>query len=226
MKYARLILVAVFLCAFAATGWADSADAGKPLTVKTFQFKHKDAEKAAAAIKSLVTANGSVSIQPSSNALVVTDTPEALKAIASAIAQFDVPPQAFRVSIRVISAGKAEGNPKVADELKDVAAKLAILRFNSLENLGSANVDGHENGPGLVDLGNGYRADFKFGDYDPSSDTIRVADFRLLRAQQDQLTPLLKTTLNLRVGQTVILSVTRDAQSQRAVLIVLSAKRL
>lgn len=226
MKYARLILVALVLCAFSASAWADSADAGKPLSVKTFTFKHKDAEKAATAIKALVTTGGSVSIQPSSNALVVTDTPEALKAIAAALAQFDVPPQAFRLSVRVISAGKAEGNPRVADELKDVAAKLAILRFNSLESLGSANVEGRENGPGLVDLGNGYRSDFKFGDYDAASDTIRVTDFRLLKAQQEQLNPVLKTTLNLRIGQTVILTVTRDPQSQRAVLIVLSAKRI
>jgi hypothetical protein len=71
----------------------------------------------------------------------------------------------------------------------------------------------------------GYRADFKIGEYDTASDSVKVSDFHLSKLQKDQLTPLLKTSLNLRIGQMYILSVSRSAQSQRALMIVITARR-
>jgi hypothetical protein len=71
----------------------------------------------------------------------------------------------------------------------------------------------------------GYRADFRFGEYDPASDSVQLADFKLLRLEGDQLAPLLKTTLNLKLGQTVIIGATRQPQSQRALMMVVTAQR-
>jgi hypothetical protein len=48
---------------------------------------------------------------------------------------------------------------------------------------------------------------------------------RLQGAQKDQLTQLLKTSLNIKLGQTVILGAARDPQSQRALVLVLSVTR-
>ncbi|HJT16949.1 MAG TPA: secretin N-terminal domain-containing protein, partial [Thermoanaerobaculia bacterium] len=76
------------------------------LSVHTFSFKYKDAAKAAEMIKPLMSSEGSVSIQPSSNALVVTDRAENLKAITKALTDFDVPPQPFRVIVRLVGAGR------------------------------------------------------------------------------------------------------------------------
>jgi hypothetical protein len=50
-------------------------------------------------------------------------------------------------------------------------------------------------------------------------------DFKLSRLEADQLAPMMKTTLNLKLGQTVIIGATKQAQSQRALMIVFSAKR-
>jgi hypothetical protein len=225
MKLFRVILM-MLLLPLAGSALADDApDAAKSLTIRTFSFKQKAAEKAAAAIKPLMSSEGTISIQPASNSITVTDKPANLKAIAAAIAQFDVAPQSFRLDVKVVSAGRVDGNPAVPAELKDVAAKLAILKFNVFENLGVAAFDGREGENGSFDLASGYRTDFKFGDYDAASDSLRVTDFRLLRVVKDQATPVLKTTLNLRLGQTVILTATRLPQSQRAVMLVLTAHR-
>jgi hypothetical protein len=195
------------------------------LSVHTFSFKYKDAAKAAEMIKPLMSSEGSVSIQGSSNALVVTDRAENLKAITKALTDFDVPPQPFRVIVRLVGAGRAQGEARVPEEDKDIAPKLGMLGFNSLEDLGSADVTGREGDPGIVTLPSGYRADFKFGDYDPASDSLKVSDFHLSKQQGDQLTQLLKTTLNLRIGQTYIVGATKNAQSQRALMIVLVARK-
>jgi len=226
MNFKRAVLmVSVLLSCVAARADVDSSRA---LTVRSFQFKYKDAGKAAAAIKPLVSGDGSVSIQPSTNSLVVTDRPENVREIVAMLARFDEPGQPFKLRIRIVGAGRIDASARVPDSLRDVAPKLAILRFNSFDNLGDATVQGKEGDPGIVELSSGYRADFKFGDLDPSSDSIRVADLKLSRLEgvkKDQLIPLLKTSLNIKLGQTVILGAARDPQSQRALIIVLSATR-
>lgn len=224
MKRIAVMLMALLLVSAAAL--ADTADVGKSLSVRTFTFKHKQAENAAAVIKSLMSADGTMSIQPKSNSLVVTDDPENLKKIAAALLEFDSAPQPFRVSVRLVSAGRnpAAKAARVPEELRDVESKLALLRYNVIDPLGAAEVAGKEGEPGLIDLTQ-YRADFRFGEYDPTSDTIEISDFKLSRLDGDQLAPMMKTTLNLKLGQTVIMAVTRDAKSQRAIMLVLSAKR-
>ncbi|HEV7922098.1 MAG TPA: secretin N-terminal domain-containing protein [Thermoanaerobaculia bacterium] len=219
------ILLVLMTCGAAL---AEPAADGKALTVRTYQFKYKDADRAAAAIKALMSAEGSLSIQPTANSLVVTDHPDNLKQISAALATFDAPAQAFKLSVRLISAAKTEGSPRVPDELRDVAPKLAMLRYNSFEDLGSIEVEGHEGEPGLVDMQTGYRADFRIGEYDPASDSVKVNDFRLSKLQgahKDELAQLLKTSLNLKLGQTVILGASKASSSQRALMLVIVARR-
>ena len=223
----RLLFALIALAVMTGTAFADAADAGKALSVRTFQFKFKEADKAAAVIKPLVSGEGSMAIQPSSNALVVTDHPDNLKAITAALLQYDAPARNVRLSVRLIGASRVDPS-KVTDpapELKDIATELSMLRFNAFDRLGESEVQGKEGEPGLIDLGTGYRAEFKFGEYDPASDTIKLNDFRLSKLQNDQLVPLYKASLNLKLGRTVIVGATRP-QGQRALMIVVVAKRL
>jgi hypothetical protein len=223
-RFAFLLFLMLAVCGSAFADDDAAADAQKSLTVKTYQFKHKDADKATAVVKQLMSADGSISIQPSTNSVVITDRPENLKAITAALVQFDTPPKAFKLSIRLVGASRGEGAPKVADELKDIAPNLGMLRYNVLENLGAVNVDGKEGEPGIVDLQTGYRADFHFGEYDPTSDSIQISDFKLSKLQGDQLTQLMKTKLNLTIGQTVIVGVAKP-QGQKALILVVAAKK-
>lgn len=222
----RLVTIALTLLLLTASAFADdAAEVGKSLSVRTFQFKYKKAENAAAAIKPLMSAEGSISIKAAGNSLVVTDSAENMKQIAAALEKFDVEAQSFRLSVRLVSAGRVAANEaRVPGDLKDVGPKLALLRYNALDSVGGAEVLGKEGEPGQLEL-NGYRADFKFGEYDPASDSITLSDFRLSRLEGDQLSPMMKTTLNLKIGQTVIIGATKQAQSQRALMIVFSAKR-
>ena len=220
----RILLTLVLALSLTGAAFADPvADAEKTLAVKTFQLKHKEADKVAAMIKPLMSADASVTIQPGTKSISVTDTAENLKAIAAAIGKYDAPAQMVQFSVRLI--GATRGEPRMPDELKDVSGQLALLPYKSFDAIGSANVEGREGENGFVDIGNGYRAEFRFGEYDPATDTIRISDFKLGRLQNDQLTPLLKTTLHLKAGQVTIVSAAREPQSARAVMIVFKAKR-
>jgi hypothetical protein len=225
MKRISILMMALLFVSVlgAENVFADAADVGQTLTSKTFTFKHKQADKAANVIKDILSAEGSMSIQPAANSLVVTDLPANMKKIAAAIATFDAPAQALQLSIRLVSASRG-AESKVDPDLADVASKLALLRYNVLESIGAAQASGKEGEPGVVSI-QGYRADFHFGEYDPASDSVQVVDFKLLRAEGDQLAPMLKTTLNLKLGQTVIIGATKDSKSQRALMIVVTAQR-
>ena len=100
-----------------------------------------------------------------------------------------------------------------------------MLPYQNFEKEGDAEVQGKEGEPGLVDLANGYRADFKFGDYDPASDSIKITDLQISKTQKDQMAALLKTSLNLRLGQTYLVGAARAPESKRALMIVLVARR-
>lgn len=230
MNLKRILLTISMTLAFCGAALAEpaAADSKPGLAVRSFTFKFKQADKAAAAIKPLLSADGSMSIQPSSNALVVTDRAENMKAVARMIGDFDKEPQSFHLYVRIVGASRVEGSPKIANDLKDVARKLAMLPYNAYENVGEATVQGKEGDPGLIDMETGYRANFHFGEYDPASDSIAVKDLQISKltgVQKDQLTSLLKTSLNLTIGQTYILGAAKAPQSQRALMIVLVARR-
>lgn len=218
----RIVLTLFLALALCVPAFAD--DAAKGLSVRPFQFKHKEADRAAAIIKSLLSSEGTMSIQPSTNTLVVSDRAENLKVIAEKLAEYDGEPASIQLSVRLVSAGRVEGEGRIPEELKDVAAKLRMTRFNSLDNLGSATVETREGHQGIVELQNGYRAEFRIGEYDPVTKSVQVIDFKLSRAQKEQLAEVLKTTLNLKIGVTHILAATKSAESNRAVMLVVSAK--
>jgi predicted secreted protein len=235
MNFKRVLLMISMTLALCGAALAETvgepaaaADAKPALSVRSFTFKFKQADKAAAAIKPLLSTDGSMSIQPSSNALVVTDHAENMKAVAKMIGDFDKEPQSFRLYVRIVGATRVEGAARIPDDLKDVARKLAMLPYNTYEAVGEATVQGREGDPGLIDMPSGYRAGFHFGEYDPASDSIAVKDLQISKltgAQKDQLTSLLKTSLNLTIGQTYILGASKAPQSQRALMIVLVARR-
>lgn len=216
----------LFLAAVLTTGvaLADPAEGAKSLSVRTFQFKYKNADRAAAVIKTLLSGDGSMSIQPKANSLVVTDHAENMKAVATALSEFDSAPRSVKLSIRLVAASRSADTPKTVDELRDIAKSFSMLGYNSLESLGSAEVESHEGEPGTITLGDGYRADFKVGEYDPATDTIELSDFRISKLQKDQLTQIYKATLNLTIGQTFIVSAKRP-QGQRALSIVFIPRR-
>src|SRR5436190_8672201 len=119
MKLNRLMFLMVAILVAASAAQAEppaAADTAKALTVRTFTFKYKDADKATAVVKPLLSTEGTISIQPGTKSVVITDRADNLKAVAKAIADFDVPPQTFHLSVRLVSAARAEES-KVPSEL-------------------------------------------------------------------------------------------------------------
>lgn len=228
MRLMKTVFALLVLAALPAAAFADNAAApSATLSAQTFKLQYKDAERAAAVIKPLVSDGATVSIQGGTNTLTVTDQPEKLKAIAAAIAAFDSPAKSFVVEVKLVSASRTNGPLVVPADLKVVSAKLSgVLRFNVFEKLGEIHTEGREGDPVVIEPATDYRAEFKFGEYDPVTDTIKLNDFSLSRSGADkQLKSLMKMTLNLRLGQTVVFGASKTPDSSRVLMLVLSARK-
>lgn len=230
----KRILAVLALTILAAVAWANDDDPAGRLESRSFKLSHKSPERAAVVIRPLVSAEGSISIQPATNTLVITDRPENLRSMTQALADFDAPPRTFRVELKMVAASRASGTPRIPEDLRDVSTKLgAVLRFNSFEKLGEFTAEGDE-GDNLanVQVGEAYRADLTFGEYDPVSGALRLQDLTISKTQPategaSAVAPLLKrTSLNLKIGQTLILGAQRVPESNRALMLIVVASRV
>jgi hypothetical protein len=219
-------LATLFLITFFAAGLY--ADAAESVAARSFQLQFRDASRAAVVIKPLITEKGSVSIQPSSNTLVVTDLPERLAEVARILGEYDAPAKSFTIDLKLVTASTSQNPSPVPPDLKEISSKLGgVLRFNQFEKIGELVTSGREGTPVLIDIDGGYRAEFRLGEFDPLSRSLRLEDFRLSRVPQrgGELQQLLKTSINLRLGQTVALGASRDPGSTRALMIVLRGEQ-
>ena len=223
-------MAALLLLLASSLAWAGDDEAAA-LRTRSYKLSHRSPERAAAVIRSLISAEGSISIQPANNTIVVTDRAENLAAVTRTIERFDAPGKPFRIELKIVAASRATTPAKVPEDLKEVSARLgSVLRFNSFEKLAEFDAEGKE-GDALANLeiSEVYRADMTFGEHDPVKDVVRLQDLQISRVQPgdpNAVEPLLKrTTLNLKVGQTVILGAQRP-ESDRALMFVLIARRV
>jgi len=105
-----------------------------------------------------------------------------------------------------------------------------VLRFNSFEKIGEIVVSGREGDAIKRDVDGIYHADFTVGEYDPVTGSVQLSDFRLGRYQQaaagrKELSDLLKTSLNLKIGQTVVLGASKLPESNRALMLIVVARQ-
>lgn len=218
-RISRLITV-LLLLAVAMPVWA----ANDSLVARAFELRHKDPQRVIETIQGLLSGEGSYAIQPAKRTIVVTDTAAALDKVARVIAELDVPARNYTLQLTLVSASRSANPRAVADDLAEISRKLSgVLRFNTFEKLGSVSARGDE-GNDLVLSIDGYHAAFGFGQYDPLSQSLKIEDFRLDRTKDSTGSPLIRTSLNLRVGQTVVLGASRQPESGKALMIVLLAE--
>ena len=215
-RLTKMAVVAILLV-LTVPVWA----AGESLVSRAFELQHKDPQRVIETIQGLLSRDGSYSIQPARQTIVVTDTPANIEKVAGILAELDVPARSYTLQLTLVSASRSTNPPQVPADLVEISKKLSgVLRFNTFEKLGSTIARGNE-GTSMSLAIDGYHAAFGFGQYDPLSQSLKVEDFRLDRTKDSTGSPLIRTSLNLRVGQTVVLGASRQPESGKALMIVL-----
>jgi hypothetical protein len=228
MRAGAGVLLFASLCTFLTPIEAAQPGPGVPSVVKVFNFKFKKAEDAAVAVRPFLSEDGSVLIQPKANSLTVQDQQPAIDRISRMLAKWDAPPRGRSLAITLLKATTTphrtgDRNP-LPDEIKVVAERLKkLFNFQDFTPLDSVVVRGLDGNTITCVMGGGYQLEFLL---EPGSegDLVRLRNLSLSTLRKDQRgairSEILRTSINVPVGQPYVLGVGKDEAAQAALFLV------
>lgn len=224
----RLFLIMVLF--FAATSLCYQEASDQKLEEKTFTMRFKDLNEATLKIRPFISSQGTILIRPQLKQLVVKDLPSNLKRIEKVIEAFDLPPKRLIIAIHFIEASKATQPSKVSVELKEVANRLSgILNFNRYELVDRVILKAVEGENFRHQAGDQYFISF-YGEFiDDGPGVIKLRNFTLFKSEllpngKYRYKKLFSSALNLIDQQTIVVGASKSEMSDRALLMVITAK--
>lgn len=240
LSHSRQLGILLVGIAFSATvAVAESpGNAGAGMRVYAYTLKHQPAHEALALIRPLLSARGTVEVQPGDNTLVIRETRSALDRLSRMLVEFDHPPEELRFDIRIVRAGPRRSvisppEPDAGPLPEDLAGRLrALLRYDDYRVLASAGVTSQEGEEVTYDLGQTYSVSFRSGTV-MAGQRVRLEGFRIVKHVKNpsnkgrQLGPreLFHATLNLWLDRPFNLVLTQDESRQEALMVAISARR-
>jgi hypothetical protein len=140
--------------------------------------------------------------------------------VAALLREFDHPAKKLAIRIQVVRAGDGGDGAELAPELAERLREL--LRYDSYRVLAAADLEAREGERVGYELGEEYRIDFQLGTL-MSGERIKLQGFEVTRRAAEPRS-LLRTQVNLQLDRPMILGLTKDESSRRALLLVLMCK--
>jgi hypothetical protein len=197
-----------------------AAQSEPALLVHAYTLRHQPAAEALPLVHPLLSARGSVQLQPGGNTLVVRDEAQVVERVAELLHEFDHPAQRLAIRIQVVRAGDGGGGETLAPELAERLSEL--LRYDSYRVMAAAELEAREGERVSYELGEEYRIAFLLGTL-LSEARLKLHDFEVTRrTDEEQRQRLLHTQVNLRLGRPMILGLAKNESSRRALLLVLT----
>ena len=211
------------------------------LQVYAYTLKHQQADQALAQIQSLLSADGTVEIQPGGNTLVIRDHRANIELVSSVLKRFDDPPENLRFDIRILRAGPRRsvisppvaGGSGVPEELLNKLRR--YLNFEDYQVLAKAPITSREGGDVTYEMGRAYEVSFRPGTVmtGTKGQRLRLEEFRIQKNAENptnkgrRLGPeeLFNATVNLWIDQPFILILDQDVSRQEALLIAIFCQR-
>jgi hypothetical protein len=221
---------AVALLGFLAFPAALAAGAPPVVVVRVFALKHRSADDALPLVRPILSDAGSVMLEPKTNEITVRDAAASVERAAQAIASYDVPLRGVDIAVTLL---KATSDPKSGPLRADVSAEIRgigerlkkLFNVTDFTRLDSVVVRGTEGQRVAWVIGANYHLQFLL---DPSRDGRRLQfrDLSLERIRRDggkeSRGEILRTTINVNVGQPYILGVGKDEAAKGALFLVLA----
>ena len=189
-----------------------------------FRFEHQRASEALATVRGMLSPSGSVSLDEASNTLSVRESPAILARISTAVRTIDHVALPVSLSVELIRAQVSSLSPvpQASDLDADLLDKLRkLFRFQYFALLSRGRIESRERESVLYEMGGDFRLSFEVG---PIADgrRLRLSAFHLVRRSNGATDrTLVRTAVNLAAGQPLILGLTSDEASERALMLVL-----
>lgn len=196
------------------------------LVLHAYTLRYQQAVEAIPLIQPLLTGRGTLELQPGGNTLVIRDTAAALSRIVPVLHGFDHPAQPLKVEILIVRASRSVVSPQVSrsDLPEGLTRRLReLLPYEIYELQAQAQLGSQEGQAVAYELGDDYVVSFRLGTL-LEGKRIRLGNFEVnRRAGRSRATvPLVHTSLNLCLDQTMSLGLARSEGSRDALIIVVT----
>ena len=215
-------------------GESDPGAAATRRPTQIFTVRFKDVNDVYLLIEPLLSARGTVQMQPRLKTLAVTDDPETLRRVEEMIASYDLPPRNVEVALQLILASTAAKPPEtISPRIRGVIEKLNEIstRWSDYRLLGAATVPCSEGEKTSVELGDDYRISFAVDNASEGQKLVRFKRFTLDRRERpaevegagERFTRVLDTALNLKEDKLYIFGASKLESSNRALFMTITA---
>jgi hypothetical protein len=219
--------LAVAVLSLAAVG-AAAADQ----ELRVFQLHFKTARDAAVLVEPILSPGGSVLLQPSLNSITVRDTPEVLRRVSEALANWDVAPASYRIRIRVLLASTDPPPPgKAGPLIEGIGAELKeLFHFTNYRDVATLQVTASDGSVVEMAAGERYHLGFTVRGMTQDPERVQLAQLQLARRDRgadnaEVLRPLMRATVTLLLKQPSVLGGARAENANQALFLVLWADR-
>jgi hypothetical protein len=228
------LMVLLWLAAPAAT-----LGASEPTTVRVFQVRYRSVTEVAAAVQTLLTDEGSLTVHPRQSRITVQDRPEVVVKAAELIARMDRSPDRYLIEV-VLLQGVAEELPPGQQASVDARLK-RMFPFVAYRRIGTTKCDGVMGEPASADLGEGHRVSFLASSLGISNDMpwgmpnvgnrVHLQWLTLERLTTDQRgeqrsVEVLKTSVFLSEKQEVFIGAGASEDSTQGLVLILQAQEI
>jgi hypothetical protein len=198
--------------------------------LRVFQLHFRPARDATALIEPMLSADGSVMLQPRLNTVTVRDTAEVISRVAQALTSWDVAPVSYRLRVRVLLAStEPQQTGRAGPMISGIGAELArLFHYTAYEEVGTVQVTAADGTTAEMAISERYHMNFALRAVPQDPDRIQLGQLQLSRRDkgpdnQEILRPLLRATVNLVLRQPSVLGGARSENANQALFLVLWA---
>lgn len=232
------VAMLVTILALVSGAMAGDGDDGR-ITAQSYVVHHRPLADAVDLVSTVLTEDGSVSIQPRLKRLVVQDRPDVQRQVADLLEQFDLPPRNVEVTVSLFmgsdrreeQAGRRALPPEVYRDLQGVRETVGdFTRWTAFDPLGSRSVTCVEGSPVTANLSDDYRVVFRIASVQEGrQEKITFESFELLRVVRtadgsERTESLYHTGIVLPTGRELLVGAASGPESSRALFLKLMAK--
>jgi hypothetical protein len=237
---AALFLAASFLAASLAP--VGAAEQGGPqaeaVLARAYEIRFRPLKDAADLVGSVLSPEGSVTLQPRLRTLVVQDRKSVLDRIASLLGSFDLPPRNVEVTLSLFlgtdrreeEAGRQSRAEGLTREVRGVTETLGdVTKWNAYEPLGSRSVIGAEGATVTANLSEDYRVTFEVESVTEPQGVVRFRSVSLKRVGRrpdgsEKVEDLVTTAIVIPSGRLLVVGAAKSPDSRKALFLTLQAR--